>query len=292
MQSLAANESEEIEGLVTKLGSDSFQVRESAMDSLRAIGRAAVPALRKAEKSPDLEIRRRARILVQELDEGIQPLLDRKATILYSGKQKGSPASVDSVSMSGPNFADKDLIHLREFTNLHSLDLSVSRISNAGLVRIEGLSNLQQLFLFRTNVSDLTSVGKLTKLTHLYLGGTKITDEKLASIKDLGDLWSLDLCHTNISDPGLAHLRNLKHLYGLTLSSTNITDKGLVHLEGLTELTYLRLDGTEISDAGLVHLKKLKKLERVYLHRTKTTMKGVEDLKKSLPEWINHRSSR
>jgi hypothetical protein len=219
-RALADHDASDIAKLVKQLGSDSFQERESAMAALRRIGRPALPTLRAAQSSSDGEIRRRARTLVRELDVGIQPLLDRRATIDYYGGQKPSPLSVESVSMVGSAFGDDDVKNVREFTKMRTLDLCCSRITNAGLARIEHLSNLQQLFLNRTDVSDLASIRKLTKLTHLYLDDTRITDEKLAPIKNLADLYSLDLSFTKVSDSGLVHLAQLKNLHQLVLANT------------------------------------------------------------------------
>jgi hypothetical protein len=49
--------------LVRQLGSDDFDEREAASRGLEALGRAALPALHRAVRSPDLEVRRRARDL-------------------------------------------------------------------------------------------------------------------------------------------------------------------------------------------------------------------------------------
>jgi hypothetical protein len=288
---LAADETKEIERLVSELGSDRFQAREKAMESLRKIGKKALPALRKAQNNSDLEIRRRAKLLVLQLEEGIQALLDRGATIdFYTGKPKNSPSSVDRVYMVGKFITDDDLLHLREFVNMRHLTIIDAPISNKGLDRIKHLTNLDGLTLTGTSVSDLSSLRKLTKLGGLCLGSTKLTDESLTVLKDLPNLRVLCLDYTAITDAGLANIAHLKDLCRLNLEKTRITDKGLVHLKGLKELTHLGLKATQITDAGLVHLKELKKLQVLHLHRTETTPKGIEDLHKALPEWLNYRS--
>ncbi|MEM7232995.1 MAG: hypothetical protein AAF517_12500 [Planctomycetota bacterium] len=58
-----------IEAAIEKLGNDDFDIREEAMDEIRAIGADAKPFLRKARKSENEEIKNRAEILVEELDE-------------------------------------------------------------------------------------------------------------------------------------------------------------------------------------------------------------------------------
>src|SRR5262249_5464859 len=59
---------ERIDRLIRQLGSDSFQEREAATRALARMGRAAVPALRRAARSPDLEVRARAGRLVRQFD--------------------------------------------------------------------------------------------------------------------------------------------------------------------------------------------------------------------------------
>jgi len=68
-----AVESARVDRLIHQLGADSFQVREQAQNQLLAIGLSAQAELAKAIKSPDLEIRFRARrIFVQLLQMDFQ----------------------------------------------------------------------------------------------------------------------------------------------------------------------------------------------------------------------------
>jgi hypothetical protein len=59
---------EKIDKLVEQLGSSSFADREKAQTALEAIGAPALPALRKAAKSDDPEVRRRAATLLGPLE--------------------------------------------------------------------------------------------------------------------------------------------------------------------------------------------------------------------------------
>jgi hypothetical protein len=57
-----------IQRLIAQLGSGDFQDRESAMAALHAIGSAAMPALRAAARSNDLELRRRAEDILHRIE--------------------------------------------------------------------------------------------------------------------------------------------------------------------------------------------------------------------------------
>jgi hypothetical protein len=60
-----------VEKLVEQLGSSDFQARQAATDALEARGSEALPALRKAEKHADPEIRRRVAELIPALEKAV-----------------------------------------------------------------------------------------------------------------------------------------------------------------------------------------------------------------------------
>jgi HEAT repeat protein len=57
-----------VERLIDQLGSERFEDREQATHQLSKLGRAALPSLKEATKSPDAEVRRRAQRLVEQLE--------------------------------------------------------------------------------------------------------------------------------------------------------------------------------------------------------------------------------
>jgi hypothetical protein len=169
----------------------------------------------------------------------------------------------------------KDMEHPRDGDANPALDLGKTWISDEGLQRIEGMTQIRQLSLAETpNVTDagLRHLEKLTQLRRLSLAGNRnLTDAGLTRLaKSLTNLEALDLCDTNVTDAGLDSLRTLSHLRKLDLSKatvfstqpqTAITDAGLAHLKGLTQLEDLSIVGIGITDAGLEHLKPLTKLQ-------------------------------
>ena len=93
---------------------------------------------------------------------------------------------IGSVDLHGSTFTDADLGGLTsKLTNLQSLRLSDSPVTDAGLVHLSGLSRLAVLDLSKTHVSDagLFHLNKLTKLQMLYLGGTEVSDEGVEALK-------------------------------------------------------------------------------------------------------------
>ena len=114
-----------------------------------------------------------------------------------------------------------------------AVDFGDTQVTDAGLVHLKALSELQTLRLAHTRVSD-------AGLLHL---------EGLTQLK------TLDLFRTKITDAGLAHLKGLPNLQTLTLSFTKITDAGLEHLKGLTKLQMPWLTDTRVTEAGIDQLK-------------------------------------
>jgi hypothetical protein len=119
------------------------------------------------------------------------------------------------------------------FRSVIRVSLSYTRLSDAGLAHLKGLTGLQGLSLDDTQVSDagLVNLRGLTGLQELYLSGTRVTEA------------------------GLVYLKGLTGLHGLSLDGTAVSDARLAHLNGLTRLQWVSLNGTQVSDAGLAELR-------------------------------------
>lgn len=117
---------------------------------------------------------------------------------------------------------------------VRSLDLSLSRVTDAGLAPL----------------------GRATGLRELDLFGTSVGDEGLAHLAGLAELRALYLESTRVGDAGLAHLARLRGLEALALSGTRITDAGLVHLKDLAGLRALDVSWTAVSEAGIEDLRR------------------------------------
>ena len=88
---------------------------------------------------------------------------------------------VVEVSIASTKVTDADLVHLKGLTNLQSLRLGDTQVTDAGLVHLKGLTKLQTLHLRHTEITDagLVHLKELTELRELSLVGTKITDAGL-----------------------------------------------------------------------------------------------------------------
>ena len=126
------------------------------------------------------------------------------------------------------------LADLRGQHRLRSLVLQHTRITEAGLAHLEGLTSLRKLYIS----GDITDLG-------------------LERVAGLTNLDKLNLAFTQISDAGLQHLRGrLPNLKSLALEHTRVTDAGIPELKRLGGLSVLSLHQTEITVEGIDELKK------------------------------------
>jgi hypothetical protein len=105
---------------------------------------------------------------------------------------------------------DPSMALLRESSDgvvhLESLTVDFVPVTDAGLVRLSRLSQLQVLDLAGTQVTDvgLDYLEKLAQLKNLNLECTSITDVGLEHLSDLTQLQVLDLVGTQVTDNGVA----------------------------------------------------------------------------------------
>ena len=95
--------------------------------------------------------------------------------------------------------------------------LNGTRVSDAGLEHLKGLTRLQELCL----------------------GGTKVSDAGLKHLKGLTQLKTLYLGQTAVGDTGLQYLKGLTQLKTLYLDQTKVSDAGVIDLQKALPNTYI-----------------------------------------------------
>jgi hypothetical protein len=111
-------------------------------------------------------------------------------------------ADVVLVDVYEPDFGDADVEHLKDLTELRSLQLSSTQVTDAGLEHLKGLANLTDLRLHHTQVTDagLEHLRGLTKLKALYIPFTRVTSKgverlqrALPNCEIYHSTWAIDL---------------------------------------------------------------------------------------------------
>ncbi len=101
----------------------------------------------------------------------------------------------------------------------------------------------------------IVQVARLTQLQRLILAES--------SMSDVGVIAFFDVNRPRVTSAGLMHLKKLTNLSELDLGGMQVSDAGLAHLKGLTKLSVLEIRGNEVTDAGLAHLKGLTNLSEL-----------------------------
>jgi len=109
-----------------------------------------------------------------------------------------------------------------------TVDLSKTKVTDAGLKELASLPELQELNLRNTAVTGagMKDLKGLKKLVKVVLADTQVADAELRDLKELQTVQSLDLTNTWITDAGLRDLKDLKGLKELTLTGTLVTPAG------------------------------------------------------------------
>jgi hypothetical protein len=215
----------------------------------------------------------------REQRNAVEAILKSKGHVLLGSLRFGKDMELinQSTAPHGPIWL-MNLLGSDFFENVVSVDFTKLQISDAGLKNVEGLTQLQDLSLYDTDVTDagLEHLKGLTQLQKLELVDTQVTDAGLDHLKGLTKLQYLFLINTHVTDAGLEHLKGLTQLDTLMLDDTQVTDVGLEHLKGLTKLQWLRLNDTRVTDTGLEHLTGLATLHGLMLSNTQVTDAGLE----------------
>jgi Leucine-rich repeat (LRR) protein len=188
---------------------------------------------------------------------------------------------------------DEAVPTLSELKELRTLDLSGTRVTDAGLAKLP--LGLTGLILKNTAITNagLEAVGSLTALEELDLTGAGVDD---AGLKRLNQKFRrLILDKTNVTDAGLMHL-DVTRLEVLSLPNLKLSDTFVARLGDAPELRQLNLENTGVTDAGLECLAKLNRLQILNLSGTKLSdasmpyigqMSGLGDLRLSNTQLTN-----
>jgi len=173
--------------------------------------------------------------------------------------EESNPAKpIIGVHLPNASITDDGLSAVQGWTGVRVLDLSGTKVSDAGLESVRSLKELESLFLPFTAVKGpgLKVLAGLPQLRVLDLSKTAITDSALESLRGVQSLQVLSLIGVPVTDEGLKQVACLTRLRRLDLTGTQVTDRGLEYLYGLHDLEFLGLNDTATTESGCAALKK------------------------------------
>ncbi len=147
---------------------------------------------------------------------------------------------LEELSFNARHVTDKGIAVLVELPRLESLEIDPAfpkvaeaiSLSRAGVELLGRFGHLETLHLTALMAVDdtwLESIGRLTRLRHLVIGGDKITDAGLTHLSALTNLEELRISSPKVTDAGLKHLHPLTRLMNLSFYA-RIGDDGIASI--------------------------------------------------------------
>ena len=183
----------------------------------------------------------------------------------------------------------EDILLLGRLPKLRCLMLIGNQANDRVLKAIQGLTQLEWVYLWEPNVTDdgIENMRSWTKLQYLHLSRCGITDRSLEVFGHLYDLEGLSLQGNRFTDEGLVHLGKLSRLRSLWLCESTIRGTGLEHLAALVELEHFGLQSCSLSDVGVQHLRPFTRLRTLALGKcdlTDLTVQAEAELREMFPD--------
>lgn len=161
---------------------------------------------------------------------------------------------ITGVNLRGRWVTETDLRELAQLPYLTHLDLSLTRVTDEGLLELKNAPGIVDLNLYYAElVTDegMSAIKGWKKLKRLNVRGAKISDTTLEHISAIQSLESVNVGFALVTDVGLERLASLPNLKELSIGGNEMGDLGLQALRQMPGLTYLDLSGTQGTDSNL-----------------------------------------
>lgn len=209
----------------------------------------------------------------------------------------GSVTTLKSLTLGGQpgTLTDDNLARLSGLTNLESLSLEGSVLSDAGYRHFTAFSKLQRLALFhpsrdRTDFtgSGLAHLRHVPSLTRLTFAGATAGDEYLLAVSQISQLREFAEWHNKETAEGIRHLLQLRGLTSLKLGQRlpnygkptppSLDDSTLALIAQMPSLERLELQEARLSLAGLSQLQGLLHLKELHVKWVQTPPEDITRL--------------
>ena len=159
---------------------------------------------------------------------------------------RDAKGKVIGVNLRGSWINDVEMSQLAAMPDLERLDLSHTRISDEGMLRLKPAPKIRDLNLYYSEwITDqgMSAIAGWKQLKRLNVRGTRISDATLQLVGKITGLEALDIAQTPVTDNGLDHLITLIHLKELAMGGGRRGNTALAILKMLPTLTHLDLSG-------------------------------------------------
>jgi Leucine-rich repeat (LRR) protein len=210
---------------------------------------------------------------------------------------KDAEGEVIAVDLQASWVSDGELALLAKLPKLRQLDLSMTRITDAGLRALRAAAELEEVNLYYAELITDEGLGAARgwpRLKRLNLRGTKASDNALEYLAAAPELEWLDVGFSQVTDSGLYRLAALPKLRTLVLGGNKLTETGLAAISELRHLEVLDLGGKQRTDSGLWTvsispagadvLSRMRRLRQLRLTGANVSAEVVGSLKERLPD--------
>ncbi|MFA6210637.1 MAG: hypothetical protein WCT03_15055 [Candidatus Obscuribacterales bacterium] len=152
--------------------------------------------------------------------------------------------------------SDVGFTGLHDLPKLTNLDVSYSLITSKSMPVLAKLTSLEELTLNSVDLrhSDFSYLGRLPKLSVLYLKAAQVNDAMIASLKPSKSLISLDLTNNSaVTDASLPAIAALPSLKTVCLTGTSVNLRSLTKLARIANVVISR---SELRGASLSEMQK------------------------------------
>ena len=155
--------------------------------------------------------------------------VDERQAMMQAIARLGGRFSLDTDFIDAPNYGPpqwlRSLIGEEYFSNIVSVNLGTTSISDEMVRDLSRLKHLQSLGIWHT----------------------RFDDDSLTSLARLRELETLDISQTDVTDEGLKQLRQFSSVRVLVIGGEQLTDSGLEPLKQMSQLTLLCIVGNQFS---------------------------------------------
>lgn len=215
--------------------------------------------------------------MTQITDEGVASLCSLENLRALSA-DADNPAYRDG--KSSPQISDDAINSLAKCHKLEYLDLSGSRLSDAGLARLaSALPSLRVLGVEYSKVTEngLAALRKLPRLQGLAILGIPATDKVALHISALPALRELR-AEPQSSDKGVERLSGLRQLRHLSLMGPSITNDCMKYIARMESLRSLVIQDTAVTDVGVEQITGMPTIAQVTLSGDGMTTQCISTL--------------
>ncbi len=227
--------------------------------------------------------------------EGLQPLANLRELAMVSVKlgsstgwgHLGKLSQVETLNLTSSNITDADVSALVTMTGLKELNISYTSLTDAALVHLAKLENLETLRMEGTvkmngvGLKSFVEKKPMSGLRCLYASFTPLSREGLSSVKKIGSLEVFENNAVQLTDQLISELKGATNLKTLAVSQNKLTTAS-----GLTFRTMRNLENLDLSQnitvntPVLASLAPLTDLNTLNVTKTNCSVSAVLDFRR------------